>query len=337
MAARPAILTPPSERAADLQNVTLFRIYVFYRSLLSIVLLLSLVSADSRQLLGVLNPTLYLYVASGLPILLVVTAAAGAVLINNRTIATLVAALSVIALLSDSLRLINEQLLPMHSLVPAGLLGVLIFAVSILIQMVTSRVNTAEELARKRANDLYNLQRLNEQIVQHLQTGILLVYANGSVRIMNQAATRLLDPQRPVPLEQGRALTDYHHELAEQYRQWCRYGTHLPTPIRISDEAPAIVAHEIRNPLGAVSHAAQLLSESEQLTEQATIELELAEDVADVEFDPEHLRRVLSNLLDNGLGLYMCKELCEINNATLAYRLDAADRSCFRIAIVCRN
>jgi len=541
MADKPAILTRPKERASDLQNVTLFRIYVFYRSFLSIVLLLSLVSADTRQLLGILNPTLYLYVAiaymatnlillgmiktvyatgqvslfviffidilvitllsdssggmaSGLPILLVVTAAISAVLISNRTIATLVAALSVIALLADSLRLINEQVLPMNTLLPAGMLGALIFAVSILIQVVTSRVGAAEELARKRANDLYDLQRLNEQIVRHLQTGILMVYNNGSVRIMNQAATRLLDPEHPVPLEQGRVLSDYHPELAEQYQHWRRYGTHLPTPIRISEEVPAIVAnfralkntddsdtlvfledyspvtqqaqalklaslgrltasiaHEIRNPLGAVSHAAQLLGESEQLpasdrrlteiiqqhtqrinalienvmqisrrqapkpqslslkgwltqfvkeyrgtlTENSTIELELPEDMIDVEFDPEHLQRVLSNLLDNGLrhsqivtrqasaiirvswehlagrclidiidhglgvpvseraklfepfyttmekgtglGLYMCKELCEINNATLTYRKDAEDRSCFRIAIVCRN
>ena len=34
-----------------------------------------------------------------------------------------------------------------------------------------------------------------------------------------------------------------------------------------------------------------------------------------------------------GLGLYLCKELCEINNATLNYRPTAGDESFFRIAI----
>jgi two-component system sensor histidine kinase PilS (NtrC family) len=544
MANQPAILTRPSAAPSDPQNVTLYRIYVLYRSLLSILLMLSLVSPDTRQLLGILNPTLYLYVAtaflatnlvllgliktpyvtqqanlflvffidilvitlladtsggmpSGLPILLVVTAAASAVLLNNSTIATLIAALSVIALLADSLRLINEQILTINSLIPAGLLGVLIFSVSLLIQMVTRRVRTAEELARKRAGDLYNLQRLNEQIVQHLQTGILMVYANGSVRVMNQAAGHLLDPQRPVPLEQGRVLADYHQELAEQFENWQSFGSHLPTPLQVSDEAPPIIAnfralrntgntagdsdalvfledyspvtqqaqslklaslgrltasiaHEIRNPLGAVSHAAQLMAESEHLseddrkladiiqhhtqrinalienvmqisrrqapkpqllalkgwlgdfvneyratlTESSSIELTLPDEPLEIIFDPEHLQRILNNVLDNGLrhsriatgsataeirvewehlsgrclidiadegpgveaseqanlfepfyttvekgtglGLYLCKELCEINNATLIYRPDAQGRSCFRIAIVYR-
>jgi two-component system sensor histidine kinase PilS (NtrC family) len=33
------------------------------------------------------------------------------------------------------------------------------------------------------------------------------------------------------------------------------------------------------------------------------------------------------------MGLYLCKELCEINNADLSYRLTANGESCFRIAL----
>ena len=515
---------------------------MFYRSLLSLLLLLALLSANTRQLVGTLNPTLYLYVAciflatnlvllgmmwtrfiqnqaslftvffvdilaitllsdtsggmaSGLPILLVVTAAASAILITSSTIATLIAALSVIAVLSDTIRLVNEQVLPINSLLPAGLLGMLIFTVSLLIQMVARRVGMAEDLARKRAADLYNLQRLNEQIVQSLQTGILMVYADGKVRVMNQAATRLLDPDRHVPLEQGRALTEYNRDLAEQFQLWTDNGTHSSKPLQVKEDAPQVVAsfrsldstrpggdslvfiedyspitqqaqtlklaslgrltasiaHEIRNPLGAVSHAAQLLGESDQLpvedqrltdiiehhtrrmnaiienvmhisrrqaprpqllalrgwlqnfltayraaiTQESEIDLRLPDESVEILFDPEHLHRVLSNLLDNalrhsrtatgrataqirvtwehlsqrclieivddglgvaeseqaklfepfyttvdggtGLGLYLCKELCEINHATLAYRLTAQDQSCFRIAILQRG
>jgi two-component system sensor histidine kinase PilS (NtrC family) len=427
---------------------------------------------------------------SGLPILLVATAAASAVLITNGAVATLIAALSVIAILADSLRLVNEGVLELRSMLPAGLLGSLILAVSVLVQFVARQVGKAEELARSRATDLYSLQRLNEQIVQHLQTGILLVYADESVRIMNQAAARLLDPERPVPLEQGRQLRDYHEELASQFESWRDTGSHNPTPIHISDEAPQIIAsfrvlqdsgnrealvfiqdytqvtreaqslklaslgrltasiaHEIRNPLGAISHAAQLLSESEDLIpedkamasiihnhanrmndvienvlrisrrqppnpqqlalkgwlqnfvaeykqtlgEPVEIELTLPEEWVEIRFDPGHLERVLSNLLDNGLrhsrlktgtatakivvekdflanrclldvlddgegvpeteqaklfepfyttvekgtglGLYLSKELCEINNATLVYRPTEQGQSCFRVAV----
>ena len=537
MAEQPAILAAPGKVPADTQNVTLFRIYVVYRTLLSILLLLSLVSADARQVVGIYNPELYLYVAiiylltnlalvgvvrsrftknqallfliffidilaitlmadasggmsSGLPILLIVTAAASATLISSGSIATLIAALSVIALLADTIRLINEQILALNSLFPAGLLGSLIFAVSILIQMVARRLGKAEALARKRAADLYNLQRLNEQIVQHMEIGILLVYASGAVRVMNQAATRLLDPKRPVPMEQGRFLEDYHEGLAEQFENWKSSGQHNPTPLHVRGDAPPVIAnfrtlqaapsgdalvfvedyspvtqyaqslklaslgrltasiaHEIRNPLGAISHAAQLLGESEELGDEdrrmtviiqqhtqrmnAIIENVLhisrrqppkperlimkewlegyledyraglkgaplikfaeAAEEAVIEFDPEHLKRVLANLLDNalrhsetdtgrasadvvisweyliqrclidvidhgsgvpedeqaklfepfyttvekgtGLGLYLCKELCEINKATLAYRRTNFGQSCFRIAI----
>ncbi|MCZ6832024.1 MAG: HAMP domain-containing sensor histidine kinase [Gammaproteobacteria bacterium] len=537
MAEQPAILTAPGHMPADTQNVTLFRIYVLYRTLLSILLLLSLVSVDTRQVLGVHNPELYLNVAivylatnlalvgviksrftknqallfviffidilaitlmadasggmnSGLPILLIVTAAASATLISSGSIATLIAALSIIALLADTMRLINEQILGINSLFPAGLLGSLIFAVSILIQMVARRLGKAEALARKRAADLYDLQRLNEQIVQHMEIGILLVYESGAVRVMNQAATRLLDPKRPMPMEQGRLLEDYHEGLAQQFEDWQSSGEHNPSPLDIRGDAPPVIAnfrtlqsatrgdalvfvedyspvtqyaqslklaslgrltasiaHEIRNPLGAISHAAQLLGESEELSDDdqrltdiiqqhtqrmnAIIEnvmhisrrqppnperlvmkdwlehyleeyraglsgaplIKFAEapEEAVIQFDPKHLQRVLGNLLDNalrhsklangvasadvvisweyliqrclidvidhgegvsadeqvklfepfyttvekgtGLGLYLCKELCEINKATLAYRRTSSGRSCFRIAI----
>jgi len=534
---RPAIGTQTAQAQTNTQNVTLFRIYFVYRSVLSILLLLSRLNINTRELVGTLNPQLYVIVAwiflatnlvllaliktrfvsnqatlfavffvdilaitvlsdtsggmsSGLPILLVVTAACSAILINSGTIATLIAALCVIAILSDTIRLINEQYLDIASLLPAGLLGILIFAVSLLLQFIARRVGRAEELARKRAADLINLQRLNEQIVQHLQMGILLVEHNDGVRIMNQAATRLLDPERAAPLEQGMPLARYQDELASQFQRWRQSGTHLPQPIKVSETAPQIIAnfralddsgtgdalvfiedyspvtqqaqslklaslgrltasiaHEIRNPLGAVSHAAQLLQESEQATEDdrrmaeiiqhhaqrmnAIIEsvmqisrrqppnpqllslrgwlqnfveeyryshkdaseilLDVPERSIEVLFDPDHLGRILNNLLDNGLrhsqiatgkstaelrvsweqlsqrclidvvdqglgvapseraklfepfyttvdkgtglGLYLCKELCEINNATLTYRPTADEQSCFRMAI----
>ncbi len=60
---RPAILTPPGTLPARQQNVALFRVYVAYRSLLSVVLLIMLISPNTRQLVGVLNPPLYIGVA----------------------------------------------------------------------------------------------------------------------------------------------------------------------------------------------------------------------------------------------------------------------------------
>ena len=59
---RPAILTRPGPPPPP-QNLALFRIYVAYRSLLSIVLLIMLVSPNTRELVGQLNPAMYVTVA----------------------------------------------------------------------------------------------------------------------------------------------------------------------------------------------------------------------------------------------------------------------------------
>jgi two-component system sensor histidine kinase PilS (NtrC family) len=35
----------------------------------------------------------------------------------------------------------------------------------------------------------------------------------------------------------------------------------------------------------------------------------------------------------SGMGLFLCQELCEINNASLAYRPTEKGESCFRITL----
>jgi two-component system sensor histidine kinase PilS (NtrC family) len=285
---RPAILTQPATYAPSQHNLALFRIYVAYRSLLALVLLIMLISPNTRLLVGVNNPTMYMGVAlaylatsvplvgslsarlsqkllflvflvdiaaiilladssggmaSGLPILLVITVAASAVLIINRTLATLIAALSVLAILLDTVWLILNGTLNANALFPSGLLGLLIFGVSMMVQAIAHRLGRAEELARNRASDLYTLQRLNEQIVQHMETGILLVNSEGVVRVMNKSATKLLAPDRPITVEHGRQLADYCAELAYQFEQWKGTGQHRAKPFTVLDSAPPVIAH----------------------------------------------------------------------------------------------
>lgn len=534
----PAILLPPESTAPSQgQNLMLFRIYLVYRALLSVLLLMMLMLPATRQLVGSANPTLYYIVsllflasnilllgavaarwqrsnarlvmlfavdiacitllagasggmASGLPLLLTVSVASSAVLISNRTVATLVAALAVLAVLADTLRLISTQALPINALFPAGLLGLLFFTVSAIMQIIVLRLSTAEALASKRAGDLYRLQRLNEQIVQQLQTGILLVDANGNARLMNGAAGRLLELDRPVALEQGRPLEDYSEALAQRFDHYQRDGTQSAEPLQIQDNGmellarflnlaaaderqvlvfledyrpvvaraqslklsslgrmAASIAHEIRNPLGAISHATQLLQESDEISDadqrmldmiignsqrvneivesvmqvsrreppkpeplvlsdwlegyrerylqthggERNLTIEYADPRARVNFDPEHLQRVLDNLVGNamrhscdatgaltaelrvrvdavsgecmidvydegegvkeedrsrlfepfftrsqggtGLGLYLCRELCELNHARIEYSPTSNQRSRFQLTL----
>ena len=427
---------------------------------------------------------------SGLPLLLTVTIASSAVLISKRSIATLVAAVAVLVTLADTARLISTDAADFDTLFPAGLLGMLFFVVSGIMQTVALRLGKAEAIAVERADDLYRLQRLNEQIVQNMQTGILLVEADGRARVLNGAAGRLLDPTRPLAVEQGRDLRTYSQPLAARLEAFLRSGEQDGTPFRPRDDGTELlarfqaiagedaeqtlifledyrpvaayaqslklsslgrlagsIAHEIRNPLGAISHATQLLNESPQLVEEdrhlvqmvlansrrvnEIVEsvlqisrreppksdmLEMAEWLpayceryrrtrseteqpvieyvdtrARIVFDPEHLERILDNLVDNalrhseeagaerraelrvrvdrgfsecvidvydegpgvgerdvprlfepfftrsnsgsGLGLYLCRELCELNQARIAYAPTSDGRSRFQISV----
>ena len=534
MATSPTVLSPGSPASAG-QDRTLYRIYVMYRFVLALLLILMLVTSRTEKLVGHLNPDLYQYaaacyllvgfaslltffssnttnnparlfvvffidiiaitvmsdasggIASGLPTLLTITIAASAVLLSG-TIATLVAALSAIAVLSDTLRLVNLQVLTEKDFFPSGLLGILFFSTSVFVQLLVRRLRLAQTLALQRTQDLYSLQRLNEQIVENMQTGILLVDKQHNVKLINPAATRLLTPGTETPIRHGLPLSEYNINLAHQFFKWQSGETFSPSSIVISDDAPKImpsfstlqaggdneslifiedysnviqqlqqlklaslgrltasIAHEIRNPLSAAGHAAQLLSESEHLDAADTrltdiihthvkrmdsivenvqqtsrrepsnpksiklavwlqgfreeiqasygrkthIEIDIDPEDLQLIFDESHLRQIVTNLVGNalrhsqpseagqwakiiaekkqnqivmkildngpgiseseqskvfepfyttaergsGLGLYVSRELCEINKASLNYVRIDDKYSCFQLHI----
>ncbi len=275
-----------------------------------------------------------------------------------------------------------------------------------------------------------NLKSIIQQWRENLVSGMALVHEitnNREVRInfakldgLNQGLTILY-------LEDYANLVQQAHQLK------------LASLGRLT----ASIAHEIRNPLGAISHASQLLSESNQLNEgdakfldiilrhtdrvnsiientmslskrkepkaeqltlnnwipafideyktdkSCAIDMRLPKEDITIKMDPSHLRQVLTNLFDNGLrysmentgsatllvdidqsrfdetryidiiddgvgvpeekietvfepffttgkegtglGLYISRELCEINQATLSYRRADHNKSCFRI------
>ena len=423
---------------------------------------------------------------SGFSVLYIITVAAAAILLHTRILATLVAALAVLALLADTVYLIGRDELSISMTLPAGLLGSLLFTVSLLMQTVVRRLESAEAHVDAVETKVAALQALNHQIIAHMQTGILLADDASNIRPINVAAERLLQ------LESNRLqpLAEVNPVLADQLDDWRAHGGGRPAPFGKDPDAPSLIAsfahfrngdedetliflddytpvtqyaqslklnslgkltasiaHEIRNPLSAISHAGQLLSESPALDgsdrdlcdivvnnsrrvneiienvmqlsrrqppnaerlsigpwvrdflaqycegrcEGSPISLIGGELGVRASVDPAHLSRVLSNLLDNalrhsaldtgdagarvvltaepqsqevhidvidfgegvpqqnqarlfepffttsekgsGLGLYLCKELCEINGAGLIYRRTEAGESRFRVSL----
>ena len=424
-------------------------------------------------------------VASGFTALYLVTVAAASMMLQSRQLSTLVAALTVMAILADALFHMSRGETDAGELLYAGLRGILVFVVSWLGQIASATLVQAEQRAEVATTQVRRLKLFNDQIVEHMQTGILIVSPTNGLRPVNSAARDLLlldstserpahlvDPQLAVSLDdwrEGDTLMPSPFKPERGHRTLLPRFTALDTGrdgdalLFVDDYTPMTqfaqslklnslgrltgsIAHEIRNPLAAVSNAVQLLVENEDMNdddrELANIVLRNTNRMNDTvnnvlelsrrvpptmepihvsewltgivkdfkeshaksatlsikgNFEPpimadkNQMKRVLDNLIDNalrhseaasgdrtasievsgsrsprlcfidviddgegvpeaaqarlfepffttnpegtGLGLYLCKELCESNGADISYRRTADGRSSFRLSM----
>lgn len=420
---------------------------------------------------------------SGLGILLILTVAVGGLLLPGR-MAYFFAAVATLAVFGElGLALLEAPGRYSEEFTRAGLLGATLFTTAVIAHLLSRHIRDTERLAEQRGVDLANLARLNEHVIQRLQSGILVVDEQEQVRLMNDTAWVMLQAPRERDMAHLQQLSP---ELAAQLRRWRDrpgFAPEIFTPPRsqaslaprftalgkqrsgatlifLEDTAAlaqqaqqmklaalgrltASIAHEIRNPLGAISHAGQLLAESPHLDsgEQRLTEIirnhsqrvntiienvlqlsrrgqtnpreldlaswlrEFAEELVrsgnlaadqvrltldagavQVRFDPSQLHQVVWNLASNalthgggqielrlaltaarqpcldvldrgvgipaeaeaqifepffttaasgtGLGLYLARELCELNRARLSYEPRSGGGSRFRITFL---
>ncbi|MCW8907443.1 MAG: ATP-binding protein [Sedimenticola sp.] len=245
-------------------------------------------------------------VSSGLGMLLAVSIAASS-LITRGTYAALQAALASIFILSEQLFAHLYQTFESTAYTQSGLLGTLFFAIAILAHFLSRQLKRSEALSSQRQLDLANMEQLNEYVIQHMLTGIIVVDPDSTIRLMNESAWYLLGMPE---CGTGSPLEQACHQLAVQLSEWDPDQHRRPKPFRptsgsrelspgfsllgennkggavifLEDTATvtqqaqqmklaslgrltASIAHEIRNPLGAIGHAGQLLTESPELPE----------------------------------------------------------------------
>jgi two-component system sensor histidine kinase PilS (NtrC family) len=239
-------------------------------------------------------------VTSGLGMLLVVTIVGASILTTGRH-ALAFAALASIAVLAEEIYAAVVNKLPAVNYTQAGLLGITFFAASLLAYVSARRVRESEALARQRAAALASLERLNEHIVQRMRSGILALDSDRRVRLMNASAARLLGTEQGAEGQPLSEFLPEIARRYDMWRADGRNismpirgrGVDLTVAfsglggdgqegalVFLDDDAMlrqraqqlklaslgrlvASIAHEIRNPLGAISHAAQLLEESD--------------------------------------------------------------------------
>ncbi|WPC04401.1 ATP-binding protein [Pseudomonas benzenivorans] len=240
---------------------------------------------------------------SGIGTLLIVAVAIANIMLRGR-IGLLIAAVAAIGLIYLTFYLSLSRPAAAAQYVQVGALGALCFAAALFVQGITKRLHASESLAEQRAADVASLEALNALILQRMRTGILVLDDQHRVLLANQGALtllgcealagKILDPHCPelvkrlqhwqdnptlrpanlqalvdgpvlqpsfIPLQRGEqretlVFLDDISQIAQQAQQ-----LKLASLGRLT----AGIAHEIRNPLGAISHAAQLLQESEDL------------------------------------------------------------------------
>ena len=241
-------------------------------------------------------------VSSGLGMMILVSVATGAIIVTGRVTTVLPAIASIAVLFQEFYLSLSAP--EMHDdFFQAGILGALFFGAYYIIQRLSGRVRDNDLRALTQAAELSDLERVNRQIIHRMQTGIVVVDPANRVRTANQSARTLvgLGPDEELT-ELPEALMQHLIQWrANTEKRALPFQIDADTPeIRVSFFAvraddpqgevtlfiedtgeiqqraqqlklaalgrlSASIAHEIRNPLGAISHAAQLLGESKNL------------------------------------------------------------------------
>jgi two-component system sensor histidine kinase PilS (NtrC family) len=248
-------------------------------------------------------------VSSGLGVLLIVAVAGGSILMASRS-AVFFAAMASIAVLVEEIFGHLSGTLTIVSFTQAGMLGASFFATAVLAHVLSRRIRESEALAAQRGTELATMEQLTEYVIQRMQTGIIVLDQNNRIRLINESAAHLLgiskdvvgsrlDDLEPGLAENIRTWRNDDNYIPTMFRaspetpgvipRFAELGSGIGTLIFVEDTAimaqqaqqlklaslgrlTASIAHEIRNPLGAISHAGQLLAESDYL-EQGDLRL----------------------------------------------------------------
>jgi two-component system sensor histidine kinase PilS (NtrC family) len=236
---------------------------------------------------------------SGLAVMLVISIAGASLVSRGRNLLFYAALASVAVLLEQSVWVVlhGEGI---SGFLPPGLISIGYFATALVTNRLAQRVIANERVARQRGIELANQLRINQLVIEDLQDGVLVVDSDGLVRSHNPRIEELFGHAVPGrdrieahSRELARALFDWRAGrgrptatvmLANSGKvvraRFVEAGVegatftvmYLEDLSKLEDQARQVklaalgrltanIAHEIRNPLAAITHAVDLLME----------------------------------------------------------------------------
>lgn len=246
---------------------------------------------------------------SGIGVMLLISLA-GAALVSRGALMLFYAALASIAILLEQSYWVLVHDASTANFLQPGLLSIGYFATALITNQLAQRVIMNERVARQRGADLANQLRINQLVIRDVQDGILVVDSNGLVRQQNPAVSTLLGRPAPeldqievyspvlaaelVRWKSGSGPSIATLRVPENGRlvraRFVGAGVDggsftlvfLEDLSRLQEQAQQLklaalgrltanIAHEIRNPLSAITHAGDLLTEETRTQDKSRL------------------------------------------------------------------